>query len=77
MAGDAVDMKEVKQLVKAQNHAGVVANNIKSLLKGQKPTALYKPVTIEMAGVPFGKSGGVVFLPFFGGLHHVCTILTL
>lgn len=67
VVGDAVDMKEVKQLVKAQSHAGVVANNIKGLLKGQKPTSLYKPVTIEMAGIPFGKSGGLVYLPFFGG----------
>jgi apoptosis-inducing factor 2 len=54
---------------KAGLHASIVAKNIISLLKGQVPTAVYKPTTgSEMMALPMGKLGGVSYLAFFGGM---------
>jgi NADH dehydrogenase FAD-containing subunit len=68
VAGDVADTKEVKMSYKTSLHAPVIAKNINSLLKGQKPTAVYTPPSQEMMALPLGKSGGVTFIPMFGGM---------
>jgi NADH dehydrogenase FAD-containing subunit len=69
VAGDVADTPDLKMAYKAGLHAPIVVRNILSLLKGQTPSAVYKPTTgSEMMTLPMGKLGGVSYLAFFGGI---------
>ncbi|KAL1740886.1 hypothetical protein HDZ31DRAFT_46573 [Schizophyllum fasciatum] len=69
-AGDIIDWHEQKQAAKNAGHAAVVAKNVKAVLEGQKPTAVYKGsyeiilVTTGGAGY-FGVLWGLVFGDWF------------
>jgi apoptosis-inducing factor 2 len=67
-AGDVADTPDLKMAYKAGLHGPIIAKNILSLIKGQAPAGIYKPSTdSELMVIPLGKSGGVTYLPFFGG----------
>jgi apoptosis-inducing factor 2 len=68
-AGDVADTPDLKMAYKASLHVPVIVKNIKSLLKDQTPTAIYKPSTAEMVCLPLGKDGGITFIPYFGGCN--------
>jgi len=76
VAGDVADTGDVKMSYKAGLHAPIIAKNIKTLLKGEAPKAIYTPSTAEMVCIPLGKDGGLTYLPFFGGKHGVLIELT-
>ncbi|KAJ4754943.1 FAD/NAD(P)-binding oxidoreductase family protein [Rhynchospora pubera] len=63
--GDINDVKELKQGYLAQEHATLVAKNIKSLMKGGKESSLapYKPGS-AMAIVSLGRKSAVAQFPF-------------
>lgn len=68
VAGDVTDNPDLKMAYKAGLHAPIVAKNIASLIKGQTPSAVYKPtVGAESLTLPLGKMGGTSYLAFFGG----------
>ncbi|TRM61616.1 hypothetical protein BD626DRAFT_584561 [Schizophyllum amplum] len=73
-AGDIIDWKEQKQAAKSPGHAAVVAKNVKALLEGAKPTAVYKG-SYEIIIVTIGKTGGVGTLVSLGPCDGrlVCT----
>lgn len=53
-AGDIIDWAEQKQAAKNAGHAAVVAKNVKAVLEGRKPTAVYKG-SYEIILVTVGK----------------------
>ncbi|MDO4243458.1 MAG: FAD-dependent oxidoreductase [Actinomyces sp.] len=55
--GDITDVRETKRADAARAHAAVVADNIRSLLAGQEPTATYTPLP-EHVILPLGPDGG-------------------
>lgn len=55
--GDVTDVKESKRAQHAIAHAHVVARNIRSVIAGEEPTAVYRPEP-EMVVVPLGPDGG-------------------
>ncbi|ONK69602.1 uncharacterized protein A4U43_C05F24690 [Asparagus officinalis] len=63
--GDITDVPEIKQGFLAQQHAGVVAKNLKLLMKGAKESKFvkYKPSS-TIAIVSLGRKQGVLQLPF-------------
>ncbi|KAF9002191.1 FAD/NAD(P)-binding domain-containing protein [Cyathus striatus] len=65
--GDAVDLPEQKQLVKAAAHAEVIIANVLLLLRGQAPTKVYKG-SKELIVIPIGRDGGSGYLPFLWGI---------
>jgi len=68
-AGDVADNGDAKQAYKVGLHVPVIAKNIKSLIQGQTPSAVYKPTNgAEMIVLPMGKMGGISYLSFFGGM---------
>ena len=52
--GDIIDWAEQKQAAKNAGHAAVVAKNVKAVLEGRKPTAVYKG-SYEIILVTVGK----------------------
>jgi apoptosis-inducing factor 2 len=54
---------------KAGLHPPVIAKNIQSLINNTTPKAIYTPASSgrEMIALPLGKTGGLVYVPFFGG----------
>ncbi|KAF4605649.1 hypothetical protein EYR40_004437 [Pleurotus pulmonarius] len=66
VGGDVVDIKEEKQVAKAQAHAAVITANISAFLS-QKPLQPYKGST-EMIVVTIGKGGGVGYFDFLWGI---------
>jgi len=67
-AGDVADTPDLKMAYKAGLHGPIVAKNILSLVTRQAPAAIYKPTTgSELMAIPLGKTGGVTYLPYFGG----------
>ena len=55
--GDITDVRESKRADAARAHAAVVADNIRSLIAGEEPTATYTPGK-EWMVLPLGPDGG-------------------
>ncbi|GIF48163.1 NADH dehydrogenase FAD-containing subunit [Asanoa ferruginea] len=61
--GDLTDVAEDKRAGWAMQHAEVVASNIIARLRGERPTATYRPLPHPMILLPLGPRGGVGQLP--------------
>ncbi|TDD96704.1 NAD(P)/FAD-dependent oxidoreductase [Actinomadura rubrisoli] len=61
--GDITDLDEAKMAGHAMKHAGVVADNILAQVKGEAPTAVYRPSEIPSILLPLGPGGGVGQMP--------------
>ncbi|GAA2409233.1 NAD(P)/FAD-dependent oxidoreductase [Nonomuraea africana] len=61
--GDITDVAEAKMAGYAMQHAEVVAQNIIAHLRGERPTAAYRPLPHPMILLPLGPRGGVGQLP--------------
>jgi NADH dehydrogenase FAD-containing subunit len=61
--GDITDVAEAKMAGYAMQHAEVVAQNITARLRGEQPTATYRPSPHPMILLPLGPRGGVGQLP--------------
>ncbi|MFB4270892.1 NAD(P)/FAD-dependent oxidoreductase [Nonomuraea sp. GTA35] len=61
--GDITDVAEAKMAGYAMQHAEVVAQNILAQLRGEQPTATYRPLPHPMILLPLGPHGGVGQLP--------------
>ncbi|MFF4413331.1 NAD(P)/FAD-dependent oxidoreductase [Streptosporangium sp. NPDC001559] len=61
--GDITDVAEAKMAGYAMQHAEVVARNIIAQLRGERPTAAYRPLPHPMILLPLGSRGGVGQLP--------------
>ncbi|KAF8167610.1 FAD/NAD(P)-binding domain-containing protein [Crassisporium funariophilum] len=66
VVGDVVDYREQKMLMKAQNHAGIVAANVVAQLNGGALKA-YKGTT-EMIVITLGRNGGAGFMNILWGI---------
>lgn len=55
--GDITDVRETKRADAARAHAAVVAANIRSVIAGEAPTAVYQPQP-ELVVLPLGPDGG-------------------
>jgi len=64
--GDAINVVEQKQVMKASAHAGIVAGNIIAYLSG-KPLKPYKG-SLEMIVVTNGKNGGKAYIGMLWGI---------
>ncbi len=65
--GDLTDVAEAKRAGYAMQHAEVVAQNITAQLRGEQPTATYRPLPYPMILLPLGPRGGVGQLPTSDG----------
>ncbi|KAA2253812.1 FAD-dependent oxidoreductase [Solihabitans fulvus] len=61
--GDITDLDEAKMAGYAMQHAEVVASNILASVRGDQPTASYRPSPIPSVLLPLGPSGGVGQVP--------------
>jgi NADH dehydrogenase FAD-containing subunit len=61
--GDVTDVAEAKMAGYAMQHADVVARNITAQLRGEPPTATYRPLPYPMILLPLGPRGGAGQLP--------------
>ncbi|MDA2812660.1 FAD-dependent oxidoreductase [Nocardiopsis sp. RSe5-2] len=61
--GDITDVDEAKMAGYAMQHAEVAAENILAGIKGERPTATYRPLPFPMILLPLGPVGGVGQLP--------------
>ncbi|MGP3968883.1 NAD(P)/FAD-dependent oxidoreductase [Streptomyces sp. 6N223] len=61
--GDLTDLAEAKMAGYAMRHAAVVARNIAAQLRGEGPTATYRPSPDPAILLPLGTRGGVGQLP--------------
>ncbi|GAB4051590.1 NAD(P)/FAD-dependent oxidoreductase [Catellatospora paridis] len=61
--GDITDVAEAKMAAYAMQHAEVVAQNITARLRGEQPTAYYRPAPDPMILLPLGTQGGVGQFP--------------
>lgn len=61
--GDITDVAEAKMAGYAMQHAEVVAKNITAQLRGERPTATYRPLPHPVILLPLGPRGGVGQLP--------------
>ncbi|MEW1842954.1 FAD-dependent oxidoreductase, partial [Nonomuraea angiospora] len=61
--GDLTDVPEAKMAGYAMQHAEVVAANILAQLRGERPSAVYRPLPHPMILLPLGPRGGVGQLP--------------
>jgi NADH dehydrogenase FAD-containing subunit len=61
--GDITDVAEAKMAGYAKRHAEVVAQNITAQLRGEQPTAIYRPSPDPMILLPLGPHGGVGQMP--------------
>ncbi|MES9538466.1 FAD-dependent oxidoreductase [Actinomadura sp. NPDC000600] len=61
--GDITDIPESKRAGYAMQHAEVVAENIAARLRGERPTARYRPAPDPMILLPLGPRRGVGQLP--------------
>ncbi|KAF9043383.1 FAD/NAD(P)-binding domain-containing protein [Panaeolus papilionaceus] len=66
-AGDIIEWQEVKQAVKVTGHTATIVANVKSLVGGGQPTAVYKSA-FEAILVTNGVNGGAAFLGVLWGL---------
>ncbi|KAF8891929.1 FAD/NAD-P-binding domain-containing protein [Gymnopilus junonius] len=67
-AGDIIEWAEVKQVVKTAGHATTIVANIKSILAGKPPAAVYKPM-FEILALTNGAGGGATYMGILWGLH--------
>ncbi|HEY0186635.1 MAG TPA: FAD-dependent oxidoreductase [Cellulomonas sp.] len=68
--GDLTDVPESKRASAAQDHARVVAANIRSLIAGQAPAADYAPAA-ERIVLPLGRTGGASQIVDETGAHRI------
>ena len=61
--GDITDLAEAKMAGYAMQHADVVARNITAQVRGEQPTAVYRPSPIPAILVPLGPRRGVGQVP--------------
>ncbi|MBC6466586.1 NAD(P)/FAD-dependent oxidoreductase [Actinomadura alba] len=61
--GDITDLAEAKMAGHAMRHAEVVAENIIAQVRGERPTAVYRPSPVPSILLPLGPSGGVGQVP--------------
>ncbi|MGK5675795.1 NAD(P)/FAD-dependent oxidoreductase [Micromonospora sp. URMC 106] len=61
--GDITDVAEAKMAGYAMQHAEVVARNIVAQLRGEEPSATYRPQPDPMILLPLGPRGGVGQMP--------------
>ncbi|MGW0119748.1 NAD(P)/FAD-dependent oxidoreductase [Streptomyces sp. NPDC003327] len=61
--GDITALAEAKMAGYAMRHAEVVAANVLAALRGEEPTAVYRPSPIPSVLLPLGPLGGVGQLP--------------
>lgn len=61
--GDLTDLAEAKMAGHAMRHADVVVRNIGAQLRGERPTAVYRPDPVRSILLPLGPGGGVGQLP--------------
>ncbi|WP_406314190.1 FAD-dependent oxidoreductase [Streptosporangium sp. NBC_01639] len=61
--GDITDLAEAKMARNAMQHAEIVAENIIAQVRGEQPTAVYRPASIPSVLLPLGPSGGVGQVP--------------
>lgn len=61
--GDLTDVAEAKMALHATRHAEVVARNISARLRGEQPTATYRPSPDPVILLPLGPRGGVGQFP--------------
>jgi NADH dehydrogenase FAD-containing subunit len=71
--GDITDVPEAKMAGYAMQHAEVVAKNIAAQLRGEQPSATYRPLPHPMILLPLGPRGGVGQLPTPDGPSVVST----
>ncbi|MFJ6459991.1 NAD(P)/FAD-dependent oxidoreductase [Streptomyces sp. NPDC091387] len=57
--GDITDLAEAKMAAHAMKHAEVVARNILAQVRGERPTAAYRPSPVPSVLLPLGPGGGV------------------
>ncbi|MFI0357118.1 NAD(P)/FAD-dependent oxidoreductase [Actinomadura sp. 9N407] len=61
--GDLTDVDEAKMAGYAMQHAEVVAQNIIAQVRGERPTAVYRPSPVPSVLLPLGPGGGVGQIP--------------
>jgi NADH dehydrogenase FAD-containing subunit len=61
--GDLTDLDEAKMAGYAMKHAEVVARNIIAQVRGERPTAVYRPSPVPSVLLPLGPGGGVGQMP--------------
>ncbi|MEU1473060.1 FAD-dependent oxidoreductase [Streptomyces sp. NPDC005761] len=61
--GDITDVAEAKMAGHAMKHAEVVAENVLARMRGERPTATYRPSPVPSALLPLGPGGGVGQVP--------------
>ncbi|MFE9854491.1 NAD(P)/FAD-dependent oxidoreductase [Streptomyces sp. NPDC005780] len=61
--GDITDVAEAKMAGYAMKHAEVVAENVLAQVRGERPTATYRPSPVPSALLPLGPNGGVGQVP--------------
>jgi NADH dehydrogenase FAD-containing subunit len=61
--GDLTDLAEAKMAGYAMKHAEVVAKNIIAQVRGEQPTAVYRPSPVPSVLLPLGPGGGVGQVP--------------
>ncbi|MFG3137814.1 NAD(P)/FAD-dependent oxidoreductase [Streptomyces sp. NPDC048211] len=61
--GDITDVAEAKMAGYAMKHAEVVAENVLAQVRGERPTATYRPSPVPSALLPLGPEGGVGQVP--------------
>lgn len=61
--GDITDVAEAKMAGYAMKHAEVVAANVLAQVRGERPTATYRPSPVPSALLPLGPGGGVGQVP--------------
>jgi NADH dehydrogenase FAD-containing subunit len=61
--GDLTDLDEAKMAGYAMKHAEVVARNIIAQVRGERPTAVYRPSPVPSVLLPLGPGGGVGQVP--------------
>ncbi|MCO5993326.1 NAD(P)/FAD-dependent oxidoreductase [Actinoallomurus rhizosphaericola] len=61
--GDITDLAEAKMAGYAMRHAEVIAANILAQVRGERPTAVYRPSPIPAIILPLGPNGGVGQFP--------------
>ncbi|MEU3270992.1 FAD-dependent oxidoreductase [Saccharomonospora sp. NPDC006951] len=65
--GDLTDVAEPKMAAHAMEHAEVIAENITATIRGERPSARYRPAETRSILLPLGPHGGVGQIPAGNG----------